>query len=89
MSLPILNVLENLGVPQVASEVILLNEPFDWTKTNALIEEIELKLSSEVDLGKRKKIVKVVSNLSLLILTFNVMEIINRLEKPTAITVRK
>ncbi len=54
MSLPILNVLENLGVPQVASEVILLNEPFDWTKTNALIEEIELKLSSEVDLGKRK-----------------------------------
>ena len=61
MSLPILNVLENLGVPQVASEVILLNEPFDWTKTNALIEEIELKLSSEVDLGKRKKIVKVVT----------------------------
>ena len=59
MSLPILIVLENLGVPQVASEVILLNEPFDWTKTNALIEEIELKLASEVDLGKRKKIVKV------------------------------
>ncbi len=62
MSLPILNVLENLGVPQLASEVLILNEPFDWTKTNELIENIEERLTfGEIELGKKKKIIKVVT----------------------------
>lgn len=61
MTLPILNVLENLGVPRMASEILVLNEPFDWTKTSQILEDIENELSSDIDLGKRKKIIKVVA----------------------------
>ncbi len=61
MSLPILNVLENLGVPKNASQIIVLNEPFDWSKTSEIIEEIESRLSETIELGKQKKIIKVVA----------------------------
>jgi hypothetical protein len=61
MSLPILNVLENLGVSRLADELLVLNEPFDWTKTNQILDDIEIKLSVDIDLGKRKKIIKVVA----------------------------
>lgn len=62
MTLPILNVLENLGVPRLASEVLVLNEPFDWSKTNDLIIQVEKTLNfTDFDLGKRKKIIKVVT----------------------------
>ncbi|NDF60650.1 MAG: hypothetical protein EB100_06170 [Crocinitomicaceae bacterium] len=62
MSLPILNVLENLGVPSVASEVLILNEPFDWSNTNEIISQIEDRLTFRtVDLTAKKKILKIVT----------------------------
>lgn len=62
MSLPILNVLENLGVPSIASEVLILNEPFDWSNTNEIISQIEERLTSNsIELNAKKKILKIVT----------------------------
>jgi hypothetical protein len=62
MSLPILNVLENLGVPSVASEVLILNEPFDWTNTNDIIVQIEERLAViNLEVSTKKKVLKVVT----------------------------
>ena len=62
MSLPILNVLENLGVPKVASEILILNEPFDWSNTNEVINQIEERLTNQsVELNAKKKILKIVT----------------------------
>jgi glucose-6-phosphate-specific signal transduction histidine kinase len=62
MSLPILNILENLGVPNLASEILILNEPFDWSNTNEIIEQIEERLiSNSIDLNARKKIIRIVT----------------------------
>lgn len=62
MTLPILNILENLGVPSLASEVIVLNEPFDWSKTNDLILQVNESMTfAGIELGKRKKIIKIVT----------------------------
>jgi hypothetical protein len=63
-----------------------------WAKDARLNENAPIKLGTNrpsKETTEIEKIVKVVSNPSLLILTFNVMEIRNRLEKPAAITVRK
>ena len=61
MSLPILNVLENLGVPSVASEVLILNEPFDWSNTNSVISQIEDRMTARsIELVAKKKILKIV-----------------------------
>jgi hypothetical protein len=62
MSLPILNVLENLGVPSVASEVLILNEPFDWSNTNAIIGQIDERLTLRaIELPAKRKILKIVT----------------------------
>lgn len=62
MSLPILNVLENLGVPSVASEVLILNEPFDWSNTNSVISQIEDRMiARNIELVAKKKILKIVT----------------------------
>jgi hypothetical protein len=62
MSLPILNLLENLGVPRVASEILVLNEPFDWTNTSKMIDQIDQKLNVDsIDISSKKKIMKIVT----------------------------
>jgi hypothetical protein len=62
MSLPILNVLENLGIPSIASEVLILNEPFDWSNTNSVINQIDDRLTARnIELVAKKKILKIVT----------------------------
>jgi len=62
MSLPIINLLENFGVPALAEELVTLEAPFDWSNTSKVILKLEEKIEGlEISTKAKKYITKIVT----------------------------